>query len=201
MAQLLAAIAPAVAGLLGVILGGLLTGRVASLARRHQEELARTAHSEELRKAREDQIRTACARYLGAARRGRHHILHAVEEPDEVTSRDGLTRVVYVRGTSPYLDDLDDALANLHMVIASEEVFTRAMQVGRVIQSIATSRRERGRGNVPADLIVAAKIAEWDFANAARAEVGLPPLDRERVTAFDFRDDPEFQQRVLRRQE
>ena len=67
-------------------------------------------------------------------------------------------------GTSPYLDDLDDALSNLHMVIASEEVFTRAMQVGRVIQSIATSRRERGRGNVPADLIVAAKIAEWDFA-------------------------------------
>ena len=194
MAQLLAAIAPAVAGLLGVILGGLLTARVAALARRHQEELARTAHSEELRRAREDQIRTACARYLGAARRGRHHVLHAAEEPGEVASRD-------VRGTSPYLDDLDDALSNLHMVIASEDVFTRAMQVGRVIQWIATSRRERGRGNVPADLIVAAKVAEWDFANAARAEVGLPPLDRERVTAFDFRDDPEFQLRVLRREE
>jgi hypothetical protein len=63
------------------------------------------------------------------------------------------------------------------MVITPKEVFARAIRVGRVIQWIATSRRELGRGNVPDALIVAAKTAEWEFAHAARAEVGLASLD------------------------
>jgi hypothetical protein len=46
------------------------------------------------------------------------------------------------------------------MVVALEDVFTRAVGVGRVIQWIATLRREQGRGNVPDELIIAAKTGE-----------------------------------------
>jgi hypothetical protein len=172
------------------------------VSQRWHDGIRRSWPEQRIRKSFVEPARTRFEQHApttSAPRDAGHYILHAAEDPDEVVSRDGSTGVVYVSGTTSYLDDLDDALSNLHMVIASEEVFTRAIRVGRVIQWIAASRREQGRGNVPDELIIAAKTAEWDFANAARIEVGLPSLSKERVAAFDFREDPEFQQRVRRR--
>jgi hypothetical protein len=165
MSSVVLVLGPFVA-LLGVLLGGVLSSRT-------QRETWRREQDRREREA----IRSACAGYVAATRRfisyvrDRNTKIAVVSDPERGGGR------THVLEDLSYHLEVENASAELLLVVRTVETVRHARNLRRTLSQLALARAERPGSALPEELS-ATRTAEIAFINAARAELGVPALDR-----------------------
>jgi hypothetical protein len=160
--QLLEATLTALAAIIGVVVGGVISSRS---QRSGIDASARIA-------ARRDK-QEACVQYLAAVRRYRRYVMYTDVSMAIVDATTESKGTVIFAGGSDLQAALSDAYARLLILVDSERVHEAARTMASLNNRFVRLRAQVGKGMVPNEILNACRSAETTFADISRSELQI----------------------------
>ena len=152
-------------GLVGVVLGGLMT----SLTQRRTHDVTIRL---ELLRSRE----SACVDLLSAVRRYRRFLMYSDPAIEEIAATSDSKGTVIVAGRIEYDALVDEAYARILIVARSDKIVAAAKELTTHLNEFVRIRARYGKGMIPNEVIRNSREAEESFASLVRTELDRVPI-------------------------
>jgi hypothetical protein len=146
-----------ISAVVGVVIGGYITFRSQTRQKNVEFEVAVFQRKQE-----------ACIAILTSIRRYRRYVMYNDVPVREVAGNEVTKGSWAIEGSEPYVQAYDEAISQLSIVMASQEVIKSAREAHSKLLRLLRSRAREGFGQIPTEIVHACRDAEKQFAEIAR---------------------------------